>query len=226
MGYPSGSFDAASTILAIEKYGCTHMDAVPTMVPVLAGRSTQVGSESRYLKSISLAGSMVHAEIIKSCTDERSLGARHVSASYGMTEGSCVHAVDNSHLPFFLGSFPNRISVGTLTHRAKIRICSPRTRAVLQRGEAGKLHLGGAQVTRGYLRTTADTLYENHVDHWIVTGDMAVVDEGGRVFILGRYKDLVIRGGENISPVGIEYCLDSFTGITVSSYFGVSWERC
>ncbi len=202
------------------------MDAVPTMVPALAGRSTQVGSESRRLESVNLAGSIVHPGIIKSFTNEQSLGARDVSTSYGMTEGSCVHAVDNSQLPFLLGSFPNRIIVGTLTHRAKIRICSPRTRAVLQRGEAGKLHLGGAQVTRGYLRTTADTLYENHVDHWIVTGDMAVVDEGGMVFILGRYKDLTIRGGEKISPVGIEYCLDHFTGITVSSYFGVSWEGC
>ncbi len=185
MGYPSGSFNAASTIVAIEKHGCTHMGAVPTMVPALAGRSTQVGSESRRLESVDLAGSIVHPGIIKSFTNEQSLGARHVSASYGMTEGSCVHAVDNSHLPFLLGSFPNRISVGTLTHRAKIRICSPRTRVVLQRGEAGKLHLGGAQVTRGYLGTTADTLYENHVDHWIVIGDMAVVDEGCMVFILG-----------------------------------------
>ena len=134
-----------------------------------------------------------------------------------MTEGNAVLASEDGTFVPETATLDGSVSVGLPAPGALIRICEPGSRIVLRRGETGELHIGGVYVIKGYLGTTSDNLYEDETGHWIVTGDRAVVDESGKVYILGRYKDLIIRGGENISPASIECCLDQIDGITVSS---------
>jgi len=76
--------------------------------------------------------------------------------------------------------------------------------------------MGSAQVTRGYLGTTTDRLDEDNLDYWIVIGHIAMMDEDNNmVYMLGRYKDLRIRGREEISLATIECCMDQSPAITV-----------
>ena len=97
---------------------------------------------------------------------------------------------------------------------AKLRICEPESRKVLRRGEVGELHLGGSGAIGGYMYGDNKVFYDDENGHWIATGDQAKMDEDGTIYIMGRYKDIIIRGGENLSPALIENCLEK-TGVRV-----------
>jgi len=107
--------------------------------------------------------------------------------------------------------------VGKVLPGARIRICPPSSREVLRRNVPGELHIGGTSVISGYLGgADAEAFYEDACGTWLKTGDQAIIDENGVVHILGRYKDLIIRGGENVSPAKIEKCLEHIPGLFVS----------
>lgn len=100
--------------------------------------------------------------ILRSRLDEHQLATLFVSASYGMTEGNAVLAVENHSLPYDEHSIPSETSVYTPTPRAKIRICIPGKLTILKWGQTGELHIGGAPVTRKrYIGMTTETLYED-----------------------------------------------------------------
>lgn len=127
-----------------------------------------------------------------------------MSNSYGATEA----------VPITTGIFDTRtakvITVGTLVDSARLRICAPDTRAPLPRGEAGELHFGGPHLIQGYLGGfSANSFYEDDHGSWFVSGDQGIMSEDGTITISGRYKDLIIRGGENIAPAAIEAVLDA-----------------
>ena len=83
-------------------------------------------------------------------------------------------------------------------------------------GEEGELHVGGPQVISGHLDAGNDVFYLDGKYRRIITGDMALIDDCGAVHIIGRYKDIIIRGGQNISPERIERCLGNIYGVEVS----------
>jgi len=106
--------------------------------------------------------------------------------------------------------------VGKVIPGARIRVCSPSSREILNRDVPGELHIGGTSVISGYLDgADTDAFYKDEYGSWLKTGDQAIIDENGVVHILGRYKDLIIRGGENISPAKIEKCLEQIPGLLV-----------
>lgn len=114
--------------------------------------------------------------------------------------------------------------------RVMLRVCDPKTGDVLSRGEAGELHLGGPQIiTRYFLGESQDAekanscFYDDHYGHWIKTGDRTVMAENGLTKILGRYKDLVIRGGEKIDPSTIEKIFAESFGVE-AEVVGISDE--
>jgi acyl-CoA synthetase (AMP-forming)/AMP-acid ligase II len=87
----------------------------------------------------------------------------------------------------------------------------------LKRNVAGELHIGGTAVITGYLDgADPEAFYTDEYGSWLRTGDQATIDENGVVSIHGRYKDLIIRGGKNISPAKIEQCLGQIPGLFVS----------
>lgn len=97
---------------------------------------------------------------------------------------------------------------------ARLRVCEPESRKLLRRGEVGELHVGGSGVIGGYMYGDNKVFYDDESGNWIATGDQAKMDEDGALYIMGRYKDIIIRGGENLSPALIENCLEK-TGVRV-----------
>ncbi|KAL8643052.1 MAG: hypothetical protein Q9226_008438, partial [Calogaya cf. arnoldii] len=220
--YPSRTFDAKSSLSAIESALCTHMPAVPSMIQALVTHPSLSHMNLGSLQSIDLAGTMILPEIIEACMDK--LKAPYSSVVYGMTEGSAVCGSDTNHIPYARHCIPKSIPCGTATPGARLRVCRPGSKDMLRRSEIGELHMGGLQVTKGYLDRASDDFYQEDGINWLATGDQAQMDDGGLVYILGRYKDLIIRGGENISPASIERCLDSINGIKDSQVIGIPDE--
>ena len=220
--YPSRTFDARASLDAIGRERCTHMCAVPSMIQALVTHPLLPDAKLGSLKSIDLAGAMILPEIIEACMDK--LEAPYSSVLYGMTEGSAVCGLDMYNVPYTRHNIPQIISCGKVAPGARLRVCKPGSKIVLRRGETGELHMGGLQVTSGYLDRLSNNFYQENGTNWLVTGDQARMDEGGWVYILGRYKDLIIRGGENISPTAIERCLDTIEGIRESQVVGLPDE--
>lgn len=88
---------------------------------------------------------------------------------------------------------------------------------LLERGETGELHMGGAQVIRGYLAGAKGDFYEDEKGPWLATGDQAKMLPNGQVCVIGRFKDLIIRGGENIASSRIEAVANAPSDVTVSA---------
>ncbi|KAL8698660.1 MAG: hypothetical protein Q9224_001755, partial [Gallowayella concinna] len=220
--YPSQTFDARASLSAIESAKCTHMLAVPSMIQALVTYPSLSNTNLESLQSIDLAGTMILPEIIKACMDD--LKAPYASVVYGMTEGNCLSASDTYKLPFTRHNIPKVLPCGTVTPGGRLRVCRPNSKDVLKRGEIGELHMGGLQVTKGYLDRHSDDFYNEDGIDWLVTGDQAQIDDRDLVYIWGRYKDVIIRGGENISPAAIEQCLDAIVGIKDSQVIGIPDE--
>ncbi len=222
VAYPSRTFDARSSLSAIESALCTHMPAVPSMIQALVTHPSLPDTKLDSLHSIDLAGTVILPEIIETCMEK--MKAPYSSVVYGMTEGSCICGSDMFEIPYSRHVVPKIVPCGTVAPGGRLRVCKPGSRDVLRRGEVGELHMGGLQVTSGYLDRTSDDFYQEDGIDWLATGDQARIDDRDLVYILGRYKDLIIRGGENISPASIEQCLDSIEGIQDSQVVGLPDE--
>ena len=154
---------------------------------------------------------MISPETLAAAADPNGVGVKVVSAGFGMSEVLPVFGTDSEQ--------PLKIQDGIvgfdkILTGAKVRICEPESRKILRRGEVGELHLGGNGVIGGYMYGDNKVFYDDESEHWIVTGDQAKMDVDGTLYIMGRYKDIIIRGGENLSPALIESCLEK-TGVKV-----------
>ncbi|KAL8950727.1 MAG: hypothetical protein Q9222_003246, partial [Ikaeria aurantiellina] len=220
--FPSRSFDARACLSTIETARCTWMCAVPSMIQALVTHPSQAATDVRSLQIVDLAGTIVLPEIVEACMDK--LGVPHTSICYGMTEGNVTCVLDKYRIPYDKHNIPKDIPCGTATPGARLRVCKPGSKTVLKRDEVGELHMGGLQVSRGYLDRKNDDFYHEYGLNWIVTGDQARIDSEGYVYILGRYKDLIIRGGENLSPAAIERCINAMEGVQETQVIGIPDE--
>lgn len=174
-------------------------------------------TKTRSLQLVLLGGTIVPPAIFADATSPKLLGASKAIAGFGMTEG----------LPI-CGSPPGKdlvvhrgaVSLGQTLPGVRIRICKRQSRSILRRGKTGELHYSGDMVISDYLYGDCKSLYDDESGHWIATGDEAMMDDQGNIFVFGRYKDIIIRGGENLSPGLIENCL-SRAGIHVKFPPGV-----
>ncbi|KAM3072511.1 hypothetical protein ACMFMG_009309 [Clarireedia jacksonii] len=206
--YPSPSFDPGSSIKAIEECQNVHLPCVPLMAQAIAAHTFR---PKRFdsLNCVTLGGAPVLPEVLEIV---KGLGSKRIAVGYGLSEGvvTLLNVMDaDSARPSSNGD----VSVGQVLSGAKVRICAPSSRVPLRRGQIGELHQGGFPVFNGYLDLNHETTYEEDGLRFIATGDQAYMDDAGHVYILGRYKDLIIRGGENISPLRIEQCLGKSVGV-------------
>ena len=209
---PAESFEAASSLRAIAIEKCTHMQMSPNWMYKLLDHPSLSNTDLRSLESVCLSGSSIAPAHIARCRTGFKLNA--VTNRFGMTEGSPTISIH-----YFTGSVPSiddAVAVGYVTPGARVRVCAPGSKIPLPRGTAGELHQGGAQVIEQYLDRTVETLYTDCFGSWLMTGDQAVMALDGRIWILGRYKDVIIRGGLNLSPAVIQSVLDEFPGVNVS----------
>ncbi|KIN09004.1 hypothetical protein OIDMADRAFT_111398 [Oidiodendron maius Zn] len=207
--YAGATFSAEKTAEALLHERCTHILLVPAMVNLIA---EQIGHRTQALpklKAVMLAASPPTRKNLQTCFEV--LGARGVCIRYGSTEGvACITNI-TSDAGKLVGS-GDQLSVGRPVPGAGVKICRPNgtgtVRPALPPGTPGEIHYcGPLSHPTIYIgqEDTEDVCYVDRDGHrWFVTGDEGVIDQSGRLFIVGRLKDMIIRGGENISPAAIE----------------------
>lgn len=213
--YPSPSFDSKAMINALELEKCTHTALVSTamhaVLETLEAREKPLDSS---LVDVCLSGSAVTPDNIRQTIYK--LGSYGVSTGFGMTEGSPIWTAP-VHDPEDLINGDLTIA-GSPSPGAHIRICGKDSKLPVPRGERGEIHQTGLGLVKAYLGTGVgnDQFYADDDGRiWFITGDQGVMLPDGRVSITGRYKDIIIRGGENISPAAIETVLKTMCGIHV-----------
>lgn len=210
--FPSEYFDAQATLRALMTEQCTFMAAVPTMLKALLAHPSFPGRDALNLTFLTMGGTTITDADIRLCKDR--FGAKDAVQAFGMSEGAPIASWVRQDALLKDGYHPG---VGKALPGAHIRVCAPESNIPLAVNDVGELHIGGPSVIRGYLGGAAsDRFYDDAVGHWHITGDQATIDQDGVLHLLGRYKDLIIRAGENIAPLQIENALAKIEGVTVS----------
>ena len=207
--YPSEQFDARSTLEAIEREKCTDVLLVPTMLHALLDDPALTIGKTSSLALVKIGGAAVSAADVRLCHDV--LHVKQVVNSYGLTESGFI---TGPFQPITASKAYNVLPSGRMAPGARARICLPGSRAPLRRGEVGELHENGMTVISQYLGGDNSDFYTDEVGLWHITGDQAIMAETGEILILGRYKDMIIRAGINISPRIIEEVLDQVENLT------------
>lgn len=219
MVIPNDSFDAKLTLEVVEKEKCTSLYGVPTM---FIAELHEMDSKSYDLKSLRtgvMAGSICPPEVMKKV--ENLMNMKEVTICYGMTETSPVSTQTKIGTPF-----EKQIhSVGTVHDHLEIKIINPETGKIVNRGENGELCTRGYSVMLKYWDNPEATNQVLDNARWMHTGDLAMIDEDGYIHISGRIKDLIIRGGENISPKEIEDFLYQYPNVLDAQVIGVPSEK-
>ena len=212
--FPSKSFEMASTVQALVQEKCTIMSATPTLVKALLAHKDFLTPEKLKLSLVTLGGTSISSDDIQLC--RQGLGAKDAIQAYGMSEGAPLVSWSRQDTMLVDGFHPG---IGKALPGVSIRICEPGTRRVLDRNEVGELHIGGSPVISTYWQgADADSFYVDEHGRWLMSGDQASLDHDGVLYVLGRYKELIIRGGENIHPARIESALGELDDLQVSCY--------
>ncbi|KAF4450084.1 hypothetical protein F53441_6728 [Fusarium austroafricanum] len=209
--FPSKSFNVDATLKALVQEQCSIMSATPTLVKVLMAHPSFPSPDQLDLRIVTIGGTSIGADDIRLCRE--GLGAQMAIQVFGMSEGAPLITWRRADPELVESWHPG---VGKVLPGAAARICRPETREILPRSEIGELHIGGTSVITKYFNRGADgSMYSDETGNWLATGDQARIDEKGVVYILGRYKDLIIRGGGNIYPINIERELEQLDGLQV-----------
>ena len=219
MVIPNDSFDATKTLEAVEKEKCTSLYGVPTMfiseLYVLDKQPYDLSS----LRTGVMAGALCPPEIMKRVKEQMNM--HEITICYGMTETSPVSTQTKIGAPFEKQIY----SVGTIHDHLEIKIINPETKAIVKRGENGELCSRGYSVMLKYWNSPQATQQVIDEQRWMHSGDLAMMDEDGYIHISGRIKDLIIRGGENISPKEIEDFLYTYKGVMDAQVIGVPSKK-
>ena len=219
MVIPNDSFDPIKTLETVERERCTSLYGVPTMFIAELQEMEQKTYDLSSLRTGVMAGSLCPPEIMKKVKEQMNM--HEITICYGMTETSPVSTQTRIGAPF-----ENQIySVGTIHDHLEIKIIDPETQATLKRGEHGELCTRGYSVMLKYWNSPDATRQVLDEQRWMHTGDLAMMDEDGYLHISGRIKDLIIRGGENISPKEIEDFLYTYKGVIDAQVIGVPSEK-
>lgn len=214
MVYPEAGFDAGSTLAAVQEEGCVALYGVPTMFIAMLNHSNFTSTDLSSLRTGIMAGSPCPIEVMHRVVSEMHMP--QVTIAYGMTETSPVSfqsGVDDS--------LQRRVStVGRIHPHIEVKIVDEHGR-VVPRGEPGELCTRGYSVMLGYWDDAERTSEVLDRKGWMHTGDLAVIDDEGFCNIVGRIKDMVIRGGENIYPREIEEFLYRHSAIRDVQVVGV-----
>jgi len=197
MVYPSEAFDPLATLQAVAEERCTALYGVPTMFIAQLDHPEFAKFDLKSLRTGIMAGSPCPIEVMKKVQSHMHMG--EVTIAYGMTETSPVSTQCATDDPV-----ERRVStVGQVLPHIEIKIVDAEGR-VVPRGETGEFCTRGYSVMKGYWNDEAKTKEAVDEAGWMRTGDLATMDEEGYVNIVGRLKDMIIRGGENVYPREIE----------------------
>ncbi len=214
MVIPNDSFDPEITLKTVSEEKCTSLYGVPTMFIAELAVKNFDSYDFSSLRTGVMAGSVCPPEIMKKV--ESLMNIKEMSICYGMTETSPVSTQTIIGTPL-----EKQVStVGTVQDHLEIKIIDENGK-ILPRGEHGELCTRGYSVMLKYWNDPENTKKVIDEARWMHTGDLAIMDDDGYVTISGRIKDLIIRGGENISPKEIEDFLYTYPNILDVQIIGV-----
>lgn len=218
---PSAGFDPEAALRAVEQERCTSLYGVPTMfiaeLALLENPAT--GYDLSSLRTGIMAGSPCPVEVMKRVVGEMNM--TEVAICYGMTETSPVSTMTRTD-----DSLERRTeTVGRVMPHVEVKIVHPETGLTVPRGEPGELCTRGYSVMLGYWEEPDKTAEAIDRARWMHTGDLATMDDDGYVNVVGRIKDMVIRGGENIYPREIEEFLYRHPDIADVQVIGVPDDK-
>ena len=197
MVYPDGGFDPKSVLEAVQAERCTALHGVPTMFIAVLDHPDFASYDLSRLRTGIMAGSPCPVEVMKRVAEKMNM--REVTIAYGMTETSPVSFQSSVDDPL-----ERRVStVGRIQPHIEVKIVDAEGR-VVPCGEKGELLTRGYSVMLGYWNDEEKTREAIDAAGWMHTGDLATIDAEGYCNIVGRSKDMVIRGGENIYPREVE----------------------
>ncbi|MFE1023659.1 AMP-binding protein [Streptomyces sp. NPDC058818] len=216
---PGPSFEPAATLEAVQRERCTSLYGVPTMFIAELNLPDFASYDLTSLRTGIMAGSPCPVEVMKRVVAEMHM--EQVSICYGMTETSPVSLQTrmDDDLEHRTGT------VGRVLPHIEVKVVDPVTGVTVPRGDAGELRTRGYSVMLGYWEEPEKTAEAIDAGRWMHTGDLAVMREDGYVEIVGRIKDMIIRGGENIYPREVEEYLYAHPKIADVQVVGVPHER-
>ncbi|MBS1679757.1 MAG: AMP-binding protein [Actinobacteria bacterium] len=219
MVIPAPSFEAEATLGAVQSERCTSLYGVPTMFIAELEHPRFSDFDLRTLRTGIMAGSPCPIEVMRRVVDEMHMP--EVSIAYGMTETSPVSTQTrrDDELELRVGT------VGRAVDHVEVKIVDPEAGLTVPRGEAGELCTRGYSVMLGYWEDPDRTAEAIDAAGWMHTGDLATMDEDGYCRIVGRIKDMVIRGGENVYPREVEEFLYAHPDIVDAQIVGVPDSR-
>jgi acyl-CoA synthetase (AMP-forming)/AMP-acid ligase II len=204
-----GKFSVSRFFEQVEKLRPTYFSTVPSILSMLVALPDDVKPDTTSLRFAGCGAAPLSEELMTRAQERFGIV---IVEGYGLTEATCASAVNPIHGPRKLGT------VGPAMRGQRIEIMSP-TGEFLPPGERGEVVISGPVLMRGYLgrpEATAETI----VDGWLRTGDVGILDDDGYLRIVGRIKDMIIRGGENIYPKEIESVLTAFDGVLDAAVVG------
>ena len=216
---PAESFDPAATLAAVENERCTSIYGVPTMFIAQLNHADFARTDFSSLRTGVMAGSPCPVEVMKQVREQ--MNVREITICYGMTETSPVSTqtrVDDA--------VDKRVgSVGRIHPHVEIKVIDPESGRIVPRGTSGELCTRGYVVMLGYWNQPEATAAAIDAARWMHSGDLATMDDEGYLKIVGRIKDMIIRGGENVYPREVEEFLYTHPDVEDAQVIGVPSAR-
>ena len=215
MVIPAPGFDPGLTLKTIEQERCTGVYGVPTMFIAMQNHPSFRQTDLSSLRTGIMAGAVCPIEVMKRCINEMNMA--EVAIAYGMTETSPVscQTLHDDDLD------RRTATIGRAHPHIEVKIVDPETGDVVDRGQPGEFCTRGYSVMLGYWENPEKTAEAIDKDGWMHTGDLAVMREDGYCTVVGRIKDMVIRGGENVYPREVEEFLYTHPDIEDAQVIGV-----
>ena len=212
---PSETFDAKICMQTIEKYKCTALYGVPMMFISIFSLPRLTDYNFSSLRTGAIGGAPCPKEIMKKIINI--LNIKDITIVYGMTETSPISFQTN------IGdNIDVQVStVGNVNQHIEAKVVDPKNKKILNKGMSGELCIRGYSVMREYWNNISETKKAIDDDGWMYTGDLVLMRDNGYLEIVGRIKDTIIRGGENIYPREVEEFLIKINEIEEAYVFGV-----
>jgi fatty-acyl-CoA synthase len=214
MVFPGEAFDAEATLAAVQRHRCTALHGVPTMFVAMLAHPARPQYDVSTLRTGIMAGAPCPIETMRQLVSEMHMA--QITIGYGMTETSPISFQSGLDDPL-----ERRVStVGRIHPHVEVKIVDADGR-IVPVGQQGELCTRGYSVMRGYYEEPERTHEAIDDAGWMHTGDLATIDAQGYCNIVGRVKDMLIRGGENVYPREIETFLETHEKVLAAQVFGV-----